>query len=426
MSKKEKFKFCKAPFGSIYVRAPSKFKTETEIGFCCVQTDYYHMPKEESINDFWKSSYAQEFRKKFLNKEWPRQCGECQWRENNGLVSDIDSHIHIPIEQFEVEQGNEVSKPKYVDYRPDNLCNLMCTMCSPDSSSLIEEMWNKLPMSYKWMNSKSRSDGNVIIEKEDLVTKDLISKHTMQLKVLGGEPTINKKVHSVLQYAIDNDYAKDINLKITTNFTNVNKTYKLFDEFKTFKIQASIDATGPTYEYIRRPAKWLSIKEHLLEFADRYKDSRPKVSFSINLVWQLANCFTTKDWLPELLELYYKHPNLKRLIVPDTEICVINCSGAGTTLESVPDSMKHYIIDDLNDIRKDWTGSNYPNVRNNIDTLIKHTQRSIFKIEELENFKHRWKLMDEYKKTNMFELSPRFKELYEYECSTYSQFFVED
>ncbi len=415
----KKFTFCKAPFTSIYVRPKVRVnpndRNATEVSFCCVQSGNYVLSENETIDDFWQSNWAQKHRKQFIDGEWPATCGECQWRENNNVVSDIDAHEHIPVKIFDVQKGNEIEKPKYIDYRPDNLCNLMCTMCSPANSNLIEDMWKELPLNEEWhrlantpLESKERAYN------ETLVTKELINEHTIQLKVLGGEPTINKKVHSVFQYAIDKGYAKQINLKVTTNFTNMNKTYKLFDEFKSCKINASLDAAGPTYDYIRRPAKWSAVKKHILHYGEKYQGTYPKMRWGMNLVWQLANCFTTKEWLPEILDLFYTEKNLKDLRWPGDRISMINCDGSGITLESVPESMKHYIIDDLNDILKDY--EHIPGAKENIETLIKYTNRARFTWEHHRSFKRKFKLMDQYKKTDMFKLSSRFKELYDYKA----------
>lgn len=414
-----KFKFCKAPFASIYVRPRVKIDPndppKTDVSFCCVQTEHYILNDGQTINDFWKSDWAQNHRQQFLNNEWPSSCSECQWRENNNVDSDIDSHRHIPIETFDIEAGNELQKPRYIDYRPDNLCNLMCTMCSPANSNLIEDMWRELPLNTQWHRLANKPlEGEERPYNETLITKELIGENTLRLKVLGGEPTINKKVHSVFQYAIDNGYAKHIDLKITTNFTNMNKTYKMFDEFNSCKINASLDASGPTYDYIRRPAKWKSVKKNLLQFGERYQGTYPKMGWGMNLVWQLANCFTTKEWLPEILELFYVNENLKNLRWEGDRISMINCDGSGITLEAVPESMKHYIIDDLNDVLKDW--KHIPGAKNNIETLIKYTKRAEFSKNHHVAFKRKFTLMDQYKKTDMFELSPKFKELYDYKA----------
>ncbi len=413
--KKEKFVFCNAPFGSVYVRPNNKrsrkYTTQTDIGFCCVQTSHYHLKNEETVDYFWSSKYAKNIRDQFLRGQWPTGCEQCRWKENNGISSDIDAHRNIPIEEYSLKHGNETGKPKYVDYRPDNLCNLMCTMCGPNNSNLIEKMYNEIPM--EGDNILRRVSDNLDVNApKELITKDLLGKHTIQLKVLGGEPTINKKVHSVLQYAVDKGYAENIFLKITTNFTNVNSTFDLFDKFEKCKIQASLDATGPTYDYIRRPARWSSVHSKLMEFAERYKGTWPKMRMNFNIVWQLASCFTVKDWLPELLYLHYEHPSLSKLHTEYEGLALIDCDGDGITTESVPDEMRHYILDDLQAVKDQWSHNEL--ACRDIETLIKYTNRSKFTKQKHAHFKRKFTLMDEYKKTNMFELSPRFKELYDY------------
>ena len=47
------FKFCKAPFGSIYVRPNARAnlqnEKQTEISFCCVQTEKYMLQENETV-----------------------------------------------------------------------------------------------------------------------------------------------------------------------------------------------------------------------------------------------------------------------------------------------------------------------------------------------------------------------------------------
>ena len=113
-------------------------------------------------------------------------------------------------------------------------------------------------------------------------------------------------------------------------------------------------------------------------------------------------------------ELFYTNENLKNLHTDNTFISMINCDGTGITLEAVPESMKHYIRDDLNDVLKDW--KHIPGAKTNIEALLKYTERANFGWEHHRAFKRKFKLMDQYKKTDMFELSPRFKELYDYKA----------
>ena len=86
---KEKFVFCNAPFGSIYIRPNNKrnrkYSTQTDIGFCCVQTSHYHLKNEETVDYFWSSKYAKNIRDQFLKGQWPTGCEQCRWKENNGI-----------------------------------------------------------------------------------------------------------------------------------------------------------------------------------------------------------------------------------------------------------------------------------------------------------------------------------------------------
>ena len=104
--------------------------------------------------------------------------------------------------------------------------------------------------------------------------------------------------------------------------------------------------------------------------------------------------------------------NIKKITSNGDNITMIDCDGTGITVDAVPESMKHYIIDDLTSLLKDW--SHIPNAKSNIESLIKYTKRAKFSGEHHRAFKRKFKLMDQYKKTDMFELSPLFQELYDY------------
>ena len=395
--------FCKAPFTSIYVS-----KNRSQLSFCCTQVDQYEMSNNQSIESFWTSDYAKEYRNKFLKGQWPTGCLVCKESEKQYGTSDITQHSYMPLKSLNIETGNETGKPRFVDYRPDNLCNLMCTMCGPGNSNLIENMWKEL-------NLIKQSDKNISSYDKDL-TDQLINKDTLQMRVIGGEPTINAHIHSVLRYAIDKGYSKNIDLKITSNFTNVNKTYELFDKFKSCDIEASIDATGPTYEYIRRPAKWSAVKKNILSFADRYKDSGSKVTFGLVAVWQLANCFTVKDWLPELFELCYVNKDVRKLFKHNRGINILECDPVnrlGVTISTVPLKMKKTIINDLNELLKDWKHDVF--AKYNIEKLIWYTEKTEFSDKDHKDFKSSLPMIDEYKKTDIKTLSPKFEELLNYE-----------
>lgn len=396
--------FCKAPFTSIYYRGAGDL-----LAFCCAQTDRIDLNVDKStIRDWWTGDYSQNFRQKFVDGQWPDGCEVCEWQEKKGMESDRTSFQPLPIKSLDVIHGNNLKKPMYIDYRPDNLCNLMCTMCSPGNSNLIDKIYKEFPDVFgKTKNYEFNQ------ETQDKILKDeMIDKDTVMLKVLGGEPTINKKVHTVLKHCIENDYAKNISLRITSNFTNLNSFYGYLDHFKEVKVQASCDATGPTYEYIRKPARWKKIKENLLEFAERYKTNN-RFRFGMNCVFQPASAFTTKEWLPELLKLHYESMKINRpaslnvLPISDPE---------GLTFSSLPPKFRKKVVDDLLEVKEMFKDHPSNDLRKNIDDMLLYiTDFTKYDYNMLKIFKTKTLTLDKAKKTDITTLHPLFKELLEYE-----------
>ena len=395
--------FCKAPFTSVYYKG-----SDNVVAFCCVQEDRRKLDKfKGSIDDWWLSDYAKEFRQSFIDGKFPSACEICEWQEKNGIKSDRLGFKDIPLSDVSVQYGNIKGKPTYVDYRPDNLCNLMCTMCSPSNSNLVANIWKQFPEVFGKQPDYSFQQEN----QDKIIGSGILDGDTVKLKVLGGEPTINKKVHEVFQYCVDNNYADKIQLNVTTNFTNLNSTYELIEKFKRVKIQASIDATGPTYEYIRKPARWSQIRKNMLEFSDRYKGNN-KFRFGMNCVYQLVNAFTVKDWLPELLTLFYDEIKIKK-----HEITMLPITGPdGLTFASLPQKYRDIVLKDLKDIKNDFKSHTNKELHQNIDDMIKYTI-DFEKYDYSELIKGKTKILtfDKVKKTDLTQLHPLYKELLEYE-----------
>ena len=396
--------FCRAPFTSIYYKGSSN-----EVGFCCMQEPRAKLADFNGlINNWWQSDYAKTFRQGFVDGKFPTPCRVCEWQEKNGIESDRPNFDTIPLEKVDVEYGNVKGKPSYVDYRPDNLCNLMCTMCSPSNSNLVEKIWKQFPEVF----IGELPDYSFQQENQDKILGSGILDHdTVKLKVLGGEPTINKKVHEVFQYCVDNKFADKIQLNVTTNFTNLNSTYDLIEKFKRIKIQASIDATGPTYEYIRKPARWNQIRKNMLEFSDRYKDNN-KFRFGMNCVYQLVNAFTVKDWLPELLTLFYDEIKIKKHGI--TMLPIINPTGL--TFASLPQKYRDIVLKDLQDIQQDFKNHENEQLQQNIRDMIKYTvDFEKYDYNKLIKGKRKILTFDKAKNTDLTQLHPLYKELLEYE-----------
>lgn len=188
-------------------------------------------------------------REQMKHGHWPSFCNKCKIQEERGTIS----HRQIAIQKFGY---TEEVKIKYLDIAYSNKCNLACRMCKPSDSDKLEELYRGQKERPSWIAGNYR-DTNYYSEEKVEWTKHLIKDGLELLKVTGGEPTACKYFMGLVEWMIDNNYASNMELQLTTNGTKFNKPLieKLL-KFKKVKLLLSIDGTGKVYDYIRHHASW--------------------------------------------------------------------------------------------------------------------------------------------------------------------------
>ena len=146
-------------------------------------------------------------------------------------------------------------------------------MCDPSSSNQLVSTidWyrdNEKPMPEHWKKFekyKQKDQTRISAKRKDYVIELLPGIEV--LKVTGGEPFISKDFLEVLDYAIKNNYAKNIRLLITTNGTKfVSAVLERLKHFKGVDLNVSVDGCNETYNYIRYPFTWSKWQERFMEF----------------------------------------------------------------------------------------------------------------------------------------------------------------
>ena len=116
-----------------------------------------------------------------------------------------------------------------------------------------------------------------------------------ELKLLGGEPTVQPETKAILERLIEVGNI-GLRLNMTTNGTNVNpKFYNILKQFKQVYIQVSIDNYGIGHNYIRGPAAdfktiWKNVKKiYELDWAGKFhiEINQTVTSFNIFDFWKL-------------------------------------------------------------------------------------------------------------------------------------------
>jgi len=255
--------FCIAPFAHMYVHSTEKPKP------CCASqqiNDYWEDKNEKrNLKEEWTSDFYQHIRKNMLAGIKTESCARCYITEEYNGISDRlyfnRRYENIEIE-LDIKQGNQYGTPLDFDIRPGTLCNLQCRMCNPESSTQIEKEVKRNPQLFN--NSYRKEVIQPLLSSTENIDFLLENCHIgNQIKFLGGEPTIMPEVHKILKILIEKKKT-NIGLFFTSNFTNANKSFlDLLSKFENIKINASIDGTDSTIEYIRYPVNWEHLQKNI-------------------------------------------------------------------------------------------------------------------------------------------------------------------
>ena len=250
------------------------------------------------------------YKEKLTNVDIEKNCRYCIDMEREGGT-------WSPRMNYKTHYRNEM----IVSISFDNLCNLKCITCSPiNSSQLANEMW------YPTERKKYIS----ILKKEPIKTsflKKMLSEtrpSSLTVEILGGEPLINPAVYDFLDWLIEQPYASNTVVSITTNGTNYNEKFiKYISHLRTLSMQMSIDGIEDTFEYIRFGAKFNKFKEVADKFYQLNKKLPHKFFMSFNYTLSWMNSLHIADYFNWISENY---PDVKYMLVTKlefpTEYCI--------------------------------------------------------------------------------------------------------
>lgn len=212
---------------------------------CCRAID-----KKMDVKKFWDSQYLKDVRESMLAGEKLEECHACYVDEEQGKFS-LRNHYNTRYKDFPT-----LATPTAMDLDFSNLCNLQCIMCGPDRSS-------------QW--SKELGDKTVItFPKTQIDDLCAISHNVKHLNIQGGEPSLMPEFEYYFTYLKENKLIQEIDLDCISNLTNINnKFYDLLTYFKSATVNASIDAYGPTNDYIRFPSNFKKIEKNLRALAGK-------------------------------------------------------------------------------------------------------------------------------------------------------------
>ena len=198
----------------------------------------------------------------------------------------------------------------------DNLCNLKCITCTPNNSTQI------FAERFKFHNEEDAQYIKTYIA--EVVTKQAPKKidfiksmladakfKKLRFDILGGEPLINPAIFEFLDWLVEQPYAKETTVAITTNGTTYNeKLIKYISGFKRMSVQLSIDGVEEEFEYLRYGASFETLEkvcDSFYELTKKYKTFHMGSHYTLS--WM--NCLKfpkffnwMQDKYPDITDIY--------------------------------------------------------------------------------------------------------------------------
>ena len=293
--------FCILPFIHLHVNERNNVK------LCCFADEHVGTKQYTNDFDFNTDPDFRAIRAKLLTGERIPHCQNCYDYEDGGSSS---TRTRDSAEWFDKLKWTDIDDVKpnlvYYDIRNDNICNLSCRMCNPQSSSQIAKEYKKLNWTWQSGDTVQTSFGfnNVV----DMAT-------VQSIQVAGGEPSLMPEFKTFLQRAIAAGRT-DIAIRMNTNATNLNREYReLLAHFPNLDIICSIDGYDQVNRYIRWPADWPTLVENIKEL----HKFTARVAFNVTVsIWNIAR-------LSELIEFFEQtfpksHVLLNQVVYPTNEL----------------------------------------------------------------------------------------------------------
>ena len=231
--------------------------------------EVYNLSKEK-IEDMWNGKFMKDFRIKMLNGERISNCEFCYRMEASGLGSKRTGknkrfleRVRPYLEEYYKNNGHVDIMPQWWEIRLSTKCNLSCVMCSPNLSSMMYKEYakwgDKITGQMKGSLDLAKGQGEDYLSESQFFKDQVLSnlENVLWMEFRGGEVFADKHSIDFIKEIANTEYAKNINLDISTNATLLTEEIiDLLNKFAGGLLRFSIDAFDRKDELIRYHTKW--------------------------------------------------------------------------------------------------------------------------------------------------------------------------
>jgi hypothetical protein len=318
---------------------------------CCLyQTEF---PITKNINlEYWQHPTMLTHRQDNLaGNELPSDCRACKQTELSGNYSRRNS--------WNERLGTEWQQPTSVielDVQCDFSCNLACSICSPQFSTL----WRQIDTKYKINNNKFKvraTNSNVLDLLETIPLHDI-----RQIHFQGGEPLMSNTHIQILEKLEKTVDLSQIVLWYHSNGTQqVSETVlKFWEKFKMVEIYFSLDDMGPRMEYQRWPINWTEVHKNMLWWKENLSNN---TMLRIERTVSVLSAYWA-DELEQWHQQYFSHSKYGDAIT----INYHDCSGP-YSLNAISELYRQALLEKFPAVH--WIHKNVKNLKSDSDFDIK-------------------------------------------------------
>ena len=245
MSIAESPTFCPAPWTSINIDQTGR------VSPCMHCLSSVGNIKHSNVQKVINGPVMKDIRLHMSQGKWHSACALCKQSEEASGVSARTVRI-VGTETIEaINQDIDHYELQHVVINWSNLCNLSCTYCNPDASTV-------------WQSVKKIPINHVKNEHADLIELARQYGHQVQgLTLGGGEPLLQKGLVDFLQCLVP----QQVRVMVTTNLSmdlSTNAVYQELRNWPNVEWQISFDnCTKEKFEYVRDRASWQKFEQNI-------------------------------------------------------------------------------------------------------------------------------------------------------------------
>jgi hypothetical protein len=251
----------------------------TGLNNSCYHPPLHKIPVENLVNDpgsLHNTPHKKAQRVMMLQNEKPAECQYCWNMEAENKLSDRhyrsgEPWAAVDFEQIRNSTGEESDViPSYVEVNFNNVCNLMCSYCSPQFSSSWQQ---EVDRSGGYPTARVHNDpGHFGGDRRVIPAREhnpyveafwewwpKLYPELIHFRMTGGEPLLDKNTYRVFDHVLANPSAK-LHLNVTSNFSVDEKSWQKYlgyvkqlcdGRIEHFMQYVSLDGWGTQAEYMR-------------------------------------------------------------------------------------------------------------------------------------------------------------------------------